>query len=183
MTNRGALGVRKNAQFGDPDCRAERAISHLFADVNPRTVRPNRAAGREVKLWHAYFIIFEVAGALILSQKVHPWSQILRRLPGEVVVRVVAAGDPDVDTSKGTWGPIGRKKHQVAIARERRDPLFKTRIDCRSQIDGRTPLRIARLALRDVDVFRADAETARPVRGKVQAEPIFRDRRSPVHCS
>src|SRR5262245_42977176 len=126
MTNRGALGVRKDAQFGNPDCRSERAISHLFADVDPRAVRPSRAAAREVKLWHAYFIIFEVAGALILSQEVHPWSQILRRLPGEVVVRVVAARDPDIDTSKGTFGPIGSKKHQVAILRERRHPLVKT---------------------------------------------------------
>ena len=80
----------------------------MLADVdirNPRTARPITV---EVELWYAHLIIVEVTGAGISRRRVNPCSQILRRLPGEVVVRLFAAGDPDVEGAE-TAGAIRSK--------------------------------------------------------------------------
>jgi len=94
-------------QFEDQRGRAEGTVGRLLADVDIKDAKP---ITREVKLRRAYLLIREVAGSVISGDGVDSCSEVLGCLPSEVVVRVFAPGDPDVEASK-TSGPTSNKEH------------------------------------------------------------------------
>jgi len=80
-------------------------------------------------------------------------TQVRRRLPPEVIVRVVAARHPDVDAAVPA-GTGAMKKQQVAIRGKRRSPVLGGTVDdC--QIEGLLPGTIGTLTLGDPDVGKA----------------------------
>ena len=76
---------------------------------------------------------------MVRAKRVHPCSQILRRLQGEYADAVFTAGDPDVDTAK-TPGPIRSKEQQMAIAGENGTISLAVVLIIGPRFIGRTPL-------------------------------------------
>src|SRR5438093_767962 len=77
-------------------------------------------------------------------------------LPPEVVVGVLAMGNPDVGEAE-TTGSDAVEEHVVTIAREARNALVEGRIDGGSQVHGLAPWIPAAGASRDPDVVSAYA--------------------------
>src|SRR2546426_7680123 len=118
-----ALIVGRTAQlrhgFGCPP----RSVRLLGADVNVVTTQPAGPVTPEKQERHAEVVIREVARARIVGRRVDRRPEIGGRLPGEVIMDLLAMRDPDVKAAETTRSSDAVEEHPVTGPRELGDRL------------------------------------------------------------
>src|SRR5437667_1894195 len=93
--------VRWAAQFRHQHGRTERAVGHLLTHINVGAAEAAWTAAPKVELRRTLLVVLalvaltillvlEIAGALIVGGRVDSWTEVHRRLPVEIIVRVAA---------------------------------------------------------------------------------------------
>src|SRR6266404_1553568 len=114
MPDRRAILHQWTTQFHYQHGRAERAVGHFFTQIDVGSAQAAWAAAPKIELRRTILFVFEIARAVIVSGGVDSWTEIHRWLPVEIVMRVLALGDPDVYPAE-TAGTLTLKKHQMLV--------------------------------------------------------------------
>src|SRR5438067_4278816 len=144
--NRGTEGLAVTRDGYGPDVLIVQIESST--EVQSGCVCRNVSTSLQVEISALYVVRDEFA-----FLRVDVRTQVRRRLPPEVIVRVVAARHPDVDAAVPT-GTGAMKKQQVAVRGKRRSPVLGGTVDdC--QIEGLLPGTIGTVTLGNPDVGKA----------------------------
>src|SRR5437016_266287 len=102
MADRRVVLVRCAAQFRHHRGRRKRAVGHLLTHVNVGAAEAGSPRAPEIELTGTPRDVFEVCGAVIVVGGVDSRAKVHGRLPGEIIMRVVAPCDPDVYSAHPT---------------------------------------------------------------------------------
>src|SRR5215831_5862505 len=146
----------------------------LCADVNMEIARPLRTdLTGQVDPCDAGLLVAEEGRRVTVTIGVVDFrTQVQRRLPGEVVVRVFAVGDPDISRGTPAAQRAASEEQPVPI---RRDIWSETQrgVDVWPQVTGRAPGVVEAGTLRDPDVERALlAKTTWAIRSDVETQAV-----------
>src|SRR5262249_55404433 len=157
----------------------ELAILRVFtlrADVDMEITRPLRTdLTGQVDLCDASFLVSEEGRRITVTIGVVDLSsQVYGRLPGEVVVRVVAVGDPDIPRGRSLDPTEAHRAageaQPVPIRREIRSETQRG-VDVWPQVARRAPGVVQAATLRDPEVIRPlRAKTTWAIRSDVEAQ-------------
>src|SRR3989449_8796814 len=112
------LIVGRTAQLRHGFGRPPRSVRLLGADVNVVTTEAAGPVTPEKQERHAEVVVREVARARIVGRCVDRRPAIDRRLPGEVIMDLLAMRDPDVKTAEPAGSSDAVEKHPMTVARQ-----------------------------------------------------------------
>src|SRR5947209_1025794 len=135
-----ALIVGRTAQLRHRFGRTPGSVRLLGADVNVVTTQSAGPVTPEKQERHAEAVVREVARARIVGRRIDRRPEIDGRLPGEVIMDLLAVRDPDVKTAETTRSSDAVEKHPMTVARELRDCLEDCRVNRRAEIHGWPPV-------------------------------------------
>src|SRR3989440_10611644 len=156
-----ALIVGRTAQLRHRFGRPPGSVRLPGADVNVVTTQSAGPVTPEKQERHAEVVIREVARARIVGRRIDRRPEIDGRLPGEVIMDLLAMRDPDVKAAETTGSSDAVEEHPVTIARELGDRLEDCRVNRRAEIHGWSPGVVDARSLRHPDVRTAEPAVAK----------------------
>src|SRR2546426_6827806 len=131
-----ALIAGRTAQLRHRFGRPPGSVRLLGADVNVVTTQSTGPVTPEKQKRHAEVVIREVARARIVGRRVDRRPEIGGRLPGGVIMDLLAVRDPDVKTARTTRSSDPVEEHPVTVPRDLRDRPHDCRGNRRAEIHG-----------------------------------------------